>query len=330
MRQISHPNIVTLYDVFNSNSKTCLVIDLFDGGTLFDRINEKEFTESEACKIFTEMIDALNYLHNQCIVHRDIKPENFLFVSRDNNAAVKLIDFGFAGSCKNNVLKTQCGTPQYSAPEILGGIAYGIPSDMWSIGVILYIMLCGSLPFNDKNEQRLYKKIQSAEYNMLSTDWGNISKNAKDVVTRLLKTDPAKRLTAQQVLQHKWLNDYANKKVYHEPKIVSVTKVRNIRPSEAKRIRKKTAANNEMNTIEGGETEKIKTKHESDKYDDDVVDELVNMGVGARDEIIFASKHTVNYKNINDVLDTIDKIKDKQAYFKLNGKHFGNEKRENK
>eukprot|EP01083_Nonionella_stella_P219638 786582_1 len=165
---------------------------------------------------------------------------------------------------------------------------------------------------------------------MLSTDWGNISKNAKDVVTRLLKTDPAKRLTAQQVLQHKWLNDYANKKVYHEPKIVSVTKVRNIRPSEAKRIRKKTAANNEMNTIEGGETEKIKTKHESDKYDDDVVDELINMGVGARDEIIFASKHTVNYKNINDVLDTIDKIKDKQAYFKLNGKHFGNEKRENK
>eukprot|EP00483_Globobulimina_turgida_P001906 UN01908 len=153
------------------------------------------------------MCTALAYLHSQSIVHRDLKPENLLFATKDNNSAIKLIDFGLAGSCKTGELKTPCGTPNYVAPEILRRSKYGTQADMWSIGVILYIILCGFPPFYDENDDlgRLYRKIKRAEYDMPSPYWDNISKNAKDLVRKLLQPDPKKRLTAKLTLQHPWL-----------------------------------------------------------------------------------------------------------------------------
>jgi len=207
MRQISHPNIVKLYDIYDSRSKMCLVLDLLEGGELFDRIIEKgHFSEKDAAMSFSQMCDALNYLHQQQIVHRDLKPENLLFATKADNSEIKLIDFGLAGSCKNGMLKTPCGTPNYVAPEILRRSKYGTQADMWSIGVILYIILCGFPPFYDENDDlgRLYRKIKRAEYDMPSPYWDNISANAKDLVKKLLQPDPKKRLTAKQTLEHQW------------------------------------------------------------------------------------------------------------------------------
>jgi len=207
MRQVEHSNIIKMYDIFDSRSKMCLVLDLMEGGELFDRIIEKgHFSEKDAATSFVQMVDALGYLHSKQIVHRDLKPENLLFATKNNDSAIKLIDFGLAGSTKTGLLKTPCGTPNYVAPEILRRSKYGTQADMWSIGVILYIILCGFPPFYDENDDlsRLYRKIKRAEYDMPSPYWDNISNNAKDLVRKLLQPDPKKRMTAAMTLQHPW------------------------------------------------------------------------------------------------------------------------------
>ena len=141
----------------------CLVLSLLEGGELFDRIIDKgHFTEKDASNQFVQMLSALSYLHDKNIVHRDLKPENLLYQTKDDNSAIKLIDFGLAGSLNTGLLKTPCGTPNYVAPEILRQKPYDTKVDMWSIGVILYIILCGFPPFYDEQDDlgRLYKKIK--------------------------------------------------------------------------------------------------------------------------------------------------------------------------
>jgi serine/threonine protein kinase len=207
MRQVTHDNIIKLFDIFDSRSKMCLVLELLEGGELFDRIIEKgHFSEADASRSFVQMVEALEYLHSKQIVHRDLKPENLLFATKAANAPIKLIDFGLAGSCKDGLLKTPCGTPNYVAPEILRRAKYGTQADMWSIGVILYIILCGFPPFYDENDDlgRLYRKIKRAEYDMPSPYWDSISKGAKDLVRKLLQPDPKKRLTSKNTLEHPW------------------------------------------------------------------------------------------------------------------------------
>ena len=175
----NNENIVRLHDVFDSRSKLCLVLDLLSGGELFDRIIEKgHFNEKLAAAAFRQMAEALSFMHNLKIVHRDLKPENLLFASKEPGAPLKLIDFGLAGSCADGPLKTPCGTPNYVAPEILRRQPYATQVDMWSAGVILYIILCGFPPFYDENDDlgRLYRKIKRADYDMPSPYWDNISK----------------------------------------------------------------------------------------------------------------------------------------------------------
>jgi len=214
MRQIHHENIVKLYDVFDGKDKMCLILDLLEGGELFDRIIEQgHFSEKDAATSFGQMVSALEYLHSLHIVHRDLKPENLLFVSKQKGAAMKLIDFGLAGSCRVHPLKTPCGTPNYVAPEILQKKEYGTQVDMWSSGVILYIILCGFPPFYDENDdlKNLYGKIKNAQYEMPSPYWDPISDGAKDLVSKLLVADPAKRLTAKETMKHSWLKQASDK-----------------------------------------------------------------------------------------------------------------------
>jgi len=221
MRLVHHENIVKLHNVFDSNTKMCLVLDLLEGGELFDRIIEHgHFTEKNAAQCFGQLVVALDYLHKKQIVHRDLKPENLLFTKKCKKKDVyvaeewnmKLIDFGLAGSCKNSLLKTPCGTPNYVAPEILRKQKYGVSIDMWSAGVILYIILCGFPPFYDEEEDmtRLYRKIKLAEYDMPSPYWDSVTGEAKDLVKKLLVADPAKRLTSADALQHPWLQGKAS------------------------------------------------------------------------------------------------------------------------
>lgn len=225
-------NIVRLHDVFDSRSKLCLVLDLCSGGELFDRIIEKgHFNEKMAAQSFRQMCEALSFMHNLQIVHRDLKPENLLFASKLDSSALKLIDFGLAGSCKDGPLKTPCGTPNYVAPEILRRQPYGIQVDMWSAGVILYIILCGFPPFYDENDDlgRLYRKIKRADYDMPSPYWDSISDDAKDLVRKLLKPDPKKRLKAHEALKHPWIENASDKNVISKDRLANLKRFQYIR-----------------------------------------------------------------------------------------------------
>jgi calcium/calmodulin-dependent protein kinase I len=139
------------------------------------------------------------------VVHRDLKPENILYSDTSEDSPIKIADFGFAQRVRTAGLATDCGSPWYVAPEILTGIRYESSVDMWSIGVITYILLCGYPPFRDENQPRLFVKIREVQYDFDSPFWDDISQDAKNFVFKLLQGDPKNRLTAAQAQQHPWL-----------------------------------------------------------------------------------------------------------------------------
>lgn len=186
-----------------------IVLELISGGELFDRICEKaKYTEREARKVMWMLTSALAYAHGKNIVHRDLKPENILLKSKDDDTSIKLADMGFAKilTRPNQLMTTPCGTPGYVAPEVIGtNPSYGPKCDVWSLGVIFYILLCGYPPFSDDDQNALFKMIRSGKYSMDPAEWGVISDSAKDLVRRILVVDPDKRLSAQEILHHPWM-----------------------------------------------------------------------------------------------------------------------------
>eukprot|EP01084_Bolivina_argentea_P215596 366045_1 len=200
-----HPNIVQIVDFFEEKDYYFLVLELMKGGELFDRIVEKQvYNEKEARDVLRTLLTVIFYCHERGIVHRDLKPENLLLVSKEDNSDIKVSDFGFAREVKNG-LYTQCGTPGFVAPEILYGYKYGLAVDMWSIGVICYILLGGYPPFQDENKSILYKKIKRGRFTFHRKYWVNVSDDAKDLIRKLLQLNPEQRLTAKEALQHSWL-----------------------------------------------------------------------------------------------------------------------------
>ncbi|KAJ8598221.1 hypothetical protein CTAYLR_005529 [Chrysophaeum taylorii] len=205
LRSIDHPNIIKLYDFFEEKKMYYMVIELMEGGELFERIVKKTFyNEKEARDLIRILLDALAYLHHRNIVHRDLKPENLLLKSPYNDFDIKLADFGFAKQVNGKSLDTQCGTPGYVAPEILKGTKYGSEVDMWSCGVIVYILLGGYPPFHDDNHAILYRKIKAADYTFEPQYWEQVSDDAKDLIRKMLVVNPDSRLTADQALRHPW------------------------------------------------------------------------------------------------------------------------------
>jgi serine/threonine protein kinase len=177
------------------------------GGELFDRIvakayyNEKEARDT--CKI---LLQAVGYMHQNHVAHRDLKPENLLLLSKDDDSAVKIADFGFAKKVyEESSLTTQCGTPGYVAPEILEGTPYDQRADMWSVGVILYILLGGYPPFIESTQRDLFRKIRRGEYEFHEEYWGTVSSEAKDLISSLLTVDPKARLDADEALENGWI-----------------------------------------------------------------------------------------------------------------------------
>ncbi|CCI40863.1 unnamed protein product [Albugo candida] len=208
LKQMNHPNIMILYDFFAEDRYYYLVTEFMEGGELFDRIVEKSYySEREARDLVKLLLEAVKYCHDFDIVHRDLKPENLLLTSKDDDASIKLADFGFAKKIDVDSygLTTACGTPGYVAPEILEGHAYGKAVDIWSVGVITYILLCGYPPFHDENHNALFKKIKRGKFQFDSPYWDHVSDDAKDLITKMLVTNPNDRETASQVLQHKWV-----------------------------------------------------------------------------------------------------------------------------
>lgn len=208
LKSLDHNHIIKLNDVFYEPSHYYLVTELMNGGELFDRIVAKAYyNEKEARDVCKILFEALNYCHQKGIAHRDLKPENLLLVSKSNDREIKIADFGFAKKAPTSeCLLTQCGTPGYVAPEILYGVPYGTKADMWSLGVITYILLGGYPPFIEQNQRELFKKIKKGQYEFHVEYWGDVSTDAKDLISSLLTTEPRRRLSAVEALNNPWIN----------------------------------------------------------------------------------------------------------------------------
>ena len=207
LHEIKHDHIINLYDSFDDESYFYLVTELMSGGELFDRIVTKTFyNEKEARDVCKILFEALNYCHKKNVAHRDLKPENLLLVSKHDDKNIKIADFGFAKRVSGSkYLLTQCGTPEYVAPEILYGIPYGTKVDMWSLGVIIYILLGGYPPFMEQSQRKLFKKIKRAQYEFDDEYWANISEEAKNLIAGLLNVKPDARLSSGEALNDPWI-----------------------------------------------------------------------------------------------------------------------------
>ncbi|KAL9968177.1 hypothetical protein ACROYT_G026518 [Oculina patagonica] len=213
MRRCKHPNIVRMYEDYDSTRHIYLVMELIKGGDLFDAISSSvKFTEAVTRTYVKDIAKALAYLHKRKIVHRDLKPENLLVHKKPNGQIIlKLADFGLAMVVKSPIF-TVCGTPTYVAPEILEETGYGLKVDMWAAGVITYIMLCGFPPFRSakKDQDELFDLIMEGDYEFLSPYWDNVSNEAKDLISKLLVVKHGERYSAEEVLSHSWVKHRAD------------------------------------------------------------------------------------------------------------------------
>lgn len=209
LRRVRHTNIIQLMEVFETAERVYMVMELATGGELFDRIIARgSFTERDATRVLQMVLDGVKYLHTLGITHRDLKPENLLYYHPGPDSKIIITDFGLASSRKKGdecLMKTTCGTPEYIAPEILVRKPYTNAVDMWALGVISYILLSGTMPFEDDNRMRLYRQILKGKYSFSGEPWPSVSNLAKDFVERILTVDPSERLTAGQALKHPWI-----------------------------------------------------------------------------------------------------------------------------
>jgi len=237
-----HPNIVQLYQVFEDIQNVYMIMSCCDGGELFDRIQSDEgFNEIQASNLFRQMVSATYYVHSRGIAHCDLKPENFLFHDKKKDSKLMLIDFGMAKIVEwRKYYKRMNGTPYYIAPEVLDG-RYNESCDMWSLGVILFIMIFGFPPFFDQNENKnkrddsdkvIYTKIRKGFIPKVLGNYGNwfpsdhpISGSCRDLISRLLRTNVADRMTAEEALEHPWINSLGGDNDINDNKTLKLRRV---------------------------------------------------------------------------------------------------------
>ncbi|KAG2688927.1 hypothetical protein I3843_09G115800 [Carya illinoinensis] len=211
MKLIRHPNVIRMYEVMASKMKIYIVLEFVTGGELFDKIASKgRLKEDEARKYFQQLINAVDYCHSRGVFHRDLKPENLLL---DANGVLKVSDFGLSALPQqvreDGLLHTTCGTPNYVAPEVINNKGYdGAKADLWSCGVILFVLMAGYLPFEESNLMALYKKIFKADFTC--PPW--FSSSAKKLIKRILDPNPSTRITIAEVIENEWF-----KKGYKPP-----------------------------------------------------------------------------------------------------------------
>jgi len=213
LQAVDHPNIIKLRDIYEDDKYLHLVMELCEGGELFDRIIAKtqspegHYSEKDCAKLVQKILRAINYchtIHNIC--HRDLKPENFIFKTKDEDSELKIIDFGLSRYEDVGIeMTTRVGTPYYIAPEVLAR-KYDKACDLWSIGVITYILICGYPPFYGDKDAEIFESVKKAEFNFPSPEWDGISPQAKAFIRALLQKNPSARMTAQEALQHEWFS----------------------------------------------------------------------------------------------------------------------------
>jgi len=202
MNILKHKHVIQLKEVLQSQHNIYIVLELVTGGELFDKIvKAKRFPEQVARRYFQQLISAMDYCHSNGIAHRDLKPENLLLDAQDN---VKISDFGlsnFSNHDQSYLMTTTCGTPNYVAPEVLSEKGYvGFKADVWSAGIILFVMLCGYLPFEDENIKQLFQKIEKGQYRLPSF----LSDGAKHLISRMLVVNPEQRVTIKDIINDPW------------------------------------------------------------------------------------------------------------------------------
>lgn len=196
----SHPHVVRIHELIDTMNTCFIIMDYVDGGELFDYISQNpRLTEYDSIRIMRQILSAVNFCHNNRVCHRDLKPENIMLDKKKN---IKLGDFGLCNSLRDGeCLMTPCGSPNYAAPEVICGHPYSGPEiDIWSCGVILYVLLCGCLPFDDDEMSMLFHKIKLGKYLIP----GYISKDAKWLLERMLDVNPASRITLSEIFLHPW------------------------------------------------------------------------------------------------------------------------------
>ncbi|RAL46347.1 unnamed protein product [Cuscuta campestris] len=202
-----HLNLIKFYDAFEDAQNVYIVMEFCEGGELLDRILSRggRYTEEDAKRVVRQILTVVAFCHLQGVVHRDLKPENFLFTKRDEDAPIKVIDFGLSDFIKpDQRLNDIVGSAYYVAPEVLHR-SYNVEADMWSIGVITYILLCGSRPFWARTESGIFRSVLRADPNFEDAPWPGVSPEGKDFVRRLLSKDHRKRMSAVQALTHPWV-----------------------------------------------------------------------------------------------------------------------------
>lgn len=213
LKKLVHPNILQIFEFYEDKKNFYIISEMCEGGELFDQVVKKgTFTEDEAACVVKQMLSAVNYIHTNNIVHRDLKPENILLDTAKNNI-IKIIDWGTARFFeKNKKMNKVSGTPYYIAPEVLFE-KYDEKCDVWSCGIIMYILLCGYPPFNGDNDNEILSKIKIGKFVFPQEEWKDVSDEAKDLINKMLTFNPNDRLSASECLQHVWLGDHTKKKI---------------------------------------------------------------------------------------------------------------------
>lgn len=216
MRIVKHPNIVQLYEVMATKSKIYFVMEYAKGGELFDKVAKGKLKEDVARKFFIQLMNAVDFCHSRNVYHRDIKPENLLLDENDN---LKVSDFGLSALAESKrqdgLLHTTCGTPAYVAPEVIRQKGYdGAKADIWSCGVVLYVLLAGSLPFHDSNLMEMYRKIGRADFKCPS--W--FPPEARRLLGKILDPDPSTRISIAKIKESSWFRKglISNKQIMRE------------------------------------------------------------------------------------------------------------------
>ena len=258
MKLVQHPHVVRLYEVIDTQTKLYLVLELADGGDMYDYIMRHEgvgLDESAARKYFKQIVQAIQYCHELHVVHRDLKPENVVFFQR--LGLVKLTDFGFSNKFDpGEQLQTSCGSLAYSAPEILLGDSYDAPAvDIWSLGVILYMLVCGAAPFQEANDSETLTMIMDCKYSFPN----HISTACKKLVSLMLQRQPHLRASLEDIIKDPWLNESGNEESTF------------------------------VDTKEGaGNLPLVSREHLSEEEHSNIIQRMVNGSVATKDDIIEA------------------------------------------
>ena len=232
MKSLDHPNIVHVFETFENEDYIHMVLDLLKGDELYNRLlAARRFNQIQAATTMEQIFRAVTYMHNEGIFHRDIKPENFMFLESDDVpvelAQLKLIDFGFGVPAElGDRFKTKCGTPYYVSPQILSG-KYGREADIWSCGIICFVLLTGYPPFYGADVAEVLAKVQLGRYEFVEMDWKHIDKEAQGLISAMLQIAPQNRPTAQECFDHPWVREWARKPIWSRMRTSQVENIRN-------------------------------------------------------------------------------------------------------